>query len=1115
LSLSDLVLSGSKPRFALAAIARLAFLLLLASLVFVPSMSPTSSSPFPVSSHNHPLASGLPSTTAPGLTLSASPASLDLTVGSKQTSQITVTSVGGFSGKVYLSTFSFHLQASLSADVIQLSQGETATALVTVTAPSNTPPGPDDVFFEGDGGCTLSGFTRISVSVTGPDFAISSDKTQMTISPGSSDTGTITVTSQNGLAGTVSLSTPYLLGTSLIPLSLTLSRGGTGISILTVSVPQGTRPGDYQVSVNGQYGTQLFHSVEILVTVPGPTFTLSAAPEPLTLIAGGESNSSTITATAAGGFTGTIELDNSSMPAGLTITLASKTLTIPGATASTLSVAAPLGTKASDFFIEVSGTSMTPSGAISSTTRFVVIVKASDFQITADPRHVNVVGGASSSCTSTITATGLQGFSETISLALTSYPVGLSLALDPPSVSFPDSPTSTLTMSAPAGTSPGRYVVVINGTSSSGISHETDVFVQVIGPDFSLSSYPDTVTLQAGQTDSTTISVTSQFEFTGDVTLAANSFDPDVSVSLSSTSILGGSGTSQLSVTIAGTAPPGYSLVNVTGTSGNLVHMIFASVYILGPGFSLSSNPATITVAQGASGTSAISVTPLNGFTDTVDLFAFSFSSDLNASIDPGTITAPGSATLSVNSTIPGSYTVDVSGVDSSNSIINDTFVTVTITGPDYSLSATPSALTITAGSSSTSTISVNPVSGFSSAVDLSAGADTGLTVSFNPSTITPDETSILTIEVATTVSPGSYTVDVQGASGSFAHDVSVVVNVAGFTVAAYPANAPADGFTSATSTIVVNPLNGFSDTVVLSDSSLPSELDCQPFNPSTITGSGTSSLSCTSTTAGSYPVTITGTNGSLTETATATFTFTMPPDFSLDATPSASFASGSTGTSTITISSQNGFDNYVTLSAQVSPTSGLTVSFNPATLYPGQSTATFSSTTAGSYTVSIKGTSGSTEHTTIVDVTVMGTPDVSLTTSTTSLSFNSGTSATDTITISPQNGFTDTVTLAVTSPTGVSCSLDPTSIQSSGTSTLTCNSSTAGDYLVTITATGGATLHETTVNVHVAAVSPTAPAPSTILGLDPAVFYGIIGVAILVVVVGTALALRARRSGP
>jgi hypothetical protein len=79
------------------------------------------------------------------------------------------------------------------------------------------------------------------------------------------------------------------------------------------------------------------------------------------------------------------------------------------------------------------------------------------------------------------------------------------------------------------------------------------------------------------------------------------------------------------------------------------------------------------------------------------------------------------------------------------------------------------------------------------------------------------------------------------------------------------------------------------------------------------------------------------------------------------------------------------------------------------------------------------------------------------------------------------------------------------------GTSTLTCNGGTAGDYIITIKATAETGLHSTTVNVHVSGVSPAAPAPSMILGLAPTIFYGIIAGIIAVVVAGTALVLRLR----
>ncbi|HZF21369.1 MAG TPA: hypothetical protein VEZ43_02740 [Dongiaceae bacterium] len=76
----------------------------------------------------------------------------------------------------------------------------------------------------------------------------------------------------------------------------------------------------------------------------------------------------------------------------------------------------------------------------------------------------------------------------------------------------------------------------------------------------------------------------------------------------------------------------------------------------------------------------------------------------------------------------------------------------------------------------------------------------------------------------------------------------------------------------------------------------------------------------------------------------------------------------------------------------------------------------------------------------------------------------------------------------------------------------MTCSSRIAGYYTVTIGATGGAGPHTTTVDVHVAAVSPAAPSPLTIRRLTSAFFYVIIGVIIMVVVAGAVLALRRSR---
>ena len=82
---------------------------------------------------------------------------------------------------------------------------------------------------------------------------------------------------------------------------------------------------------------------------------------------------------------------------------------------------------------------------------------------------------------------------------------------------------------------------------------------------------------------------------------------------------------------------------------------------------------------------------------------------------------------------------------------------------------------------------------------------------------------------------------------------------------------------TSATSTITITAVNGFSGTVALTDM-VPSGLTCLAISPSSLLGYGTASLTCNSTTPGTYTVTITATSGSTTHTSTTTMTVTAAP---------------------------------------------------------------------------------------------------------------------------------------------------------------------------------------------------------------------------------------------
>ncbi len=102
-------------------------------------------------------------------------------------------------------------------------------------------------------------------------------------------------------------------------------------------------------------------------------------------------------------------------------------------------------------------------------------------------------------------------------------------------------------------------------------------------------------------------------------------------------------------------------------------------------------------------------------------------------------------------------------------------------------------------------------------------------------------------------------------------------------------------------------------------------------------------------------------------------------PDFTIAASPgSLTIEQGGSGTSTITITSLNGFSSATTLSASGLP-SGVTASFSPNPVTPpaggsAGSTLTLSATTSaatGTFTVTVTGASGSLTHSTTISLTV------------------------------------------------------------------------------------------------------------------------------------------------
>jgi hypothetical protein len=213
---------------------------------------------------------------------------------------------------------------------------------------------------------------------------------------------------------------------------------------------------------------------------------------------------------------------------------------------------------------------------------------------------------------------------------------------------------------------------------------------------------------------------------------------------------------------------------------------------------------------------------------------------------------------------------------------------------------------------------------------------------------------------------------------------VSTVPPTPDFSVSASPTSQTVIQGSSTSYTINIARVGGFSGTVSLSVSGLPSGA-AGAFSPNPASGaSATLTVTTTATTAtGSDTLTITGTSGSLTHTTTATLVVSPPPppDFSLSASPgSQTIIQGATTTYTINVARVSGFAGQVSLSVSGMP-SGTSGSFspNPATANASTLTVTSSATTPlGSYLLTVTGTSGSLTHTITASLVMSAPPPCS-----------------------------------------------------------------------------------------------------------------------------------------
>ncbi len=360
------------------------------------------------------------------------------------------------------------------------------------------------------------------------------------------------------------------------------------------------------------------------------------------------------------------------------------------------------------------------------------------------------------------------------------------------------------------------------------------------------------------------------------------------------------------------------------------------------PGNSVTYN-FNVTAGSTFTGTVALSIHDLpssctwSGGSSSCKVASTATFSTTSVSLTPNAV-APVSVTIHANtSPAPSLQTSGLEVMGKSGALQNVWEGQITVADPtaaDYTLQVSPNtSQTIQPGSSIVYNLTLTPVNGFNGTVTLASFGNVPGTATFNPATVTLSSagsaTATLTLATSSTAAKKTYYPLITAYSGNRLHDFqgNLTLSAGGtpdFTITATPTSLSVAAGNSITYTVSVSPTNGFTGTVALSVSGLPSGATAN-LNPASISGSGTSTLTvmtASSTPAGGNTLAITGVSGSLSHTADVTLTVTgTPPQ------PASNLAAAAASGSQINLTWSASPTSGVTYSVFRSTTSGFTLS--------------------------------------------------------------------------------------------------------------------------------------------------------------------------------------------
>lgn len=378
-----------------------------------------------------------------------------------------------------------------------------------------------------------------------------------------------------------------------------------------------------------------------------------------------------LTVVPSGRFNGAVVLSASNLPPGATASWSPAIVTGAPWT-STLTVSTSPTTPPGNYTITVAG----QSGALSHATTLTLLVGTVDFTGSVTPTSQAVPAGNSALYNIALSTLGTLPFGSAVALSVSGVPSGVTAGFSTTTVNPDTNGTSVLTLSTSGSTPVGSYTLTLSGTGG-GVFHSTTIQLVVTTPgpvtgDFSGSFDHGTASANVGGQATYVLTVTPSGGFTGSVVLSVSGLPPGTTGSWSPAVVIGGSGTSALTITTGATTPLGAYNFTVSGASGTLTHSTTLTLLVGVVDFTGSVTPTSQTVFAGNSALYNIVLFPVGTlpFGHIVTLSLSGLPAGVTAILSNSTINpdlhnvnSSSVLTLTTSSSTPvGSYTLTLTG---------------------------------------------------------------------------------------------------------------------------------------------------------------------------------------------------------------------------------------------------------------------------------------------------------------------------------------------------------------------------------------------------------------------------------------------------------------------